>query len=208
MKLSGMVLLLVCLSVASFADFDAGAYEVAETPVASMSSDFFYPPFFRDTDRLTFHNIKREIVFRLEFISGVRPEPRYMNCYKMQKRIERALKRYQEASNTAVLRRLDDELLFNSESPLAPYLKPMPVPPTTRCSYKSAGDLSEDGMTYCVYHGPVHNSTAHRRYAKYFSREKPYFTAFDLVELLIFSPVLLILPVTWYIMRKVLEKGR
>lgn len=208
MRLSGIVLLMLCFCVAGFADFDLTAYEVAEVPVASMPSDFFYPPYFRDTDQLTFRNVSREIIFRLEFISGVRPEMPYMHCYKMQKRIERALKRYQKASNTAVLRRLDDNLLFNSESPLDAYLKPMPVPPTTNCSYRSVGDLSEDGLLYCVHHGPVRDSTAYRKYGKYFTREKPFFTAFDLVELLIFSPVLFILPVTWYIMRKVLEKGR
>lgn len=208
MKLSGLVLLLVCVSVAGLANFDATVYEVAEAAVASMPSDFFYPPYFRDSDQLSFYNIRSEIAFRLDFISGVRPEARYMNCYKMQKRILKALERYGKASNTAVLRRLDDNLLFNSESVLEAYLRPIPVPPTTRCSYRSAGDLSSDGIVYCVYHGPVRDSAAYRKYEKYFSREKPFFTAFDLVELLIFSPVLLVLPVTWYIMQKVLEKGR
>jgi hypothetical protein len=84
----------------------------------------------------------------------------------------------------------------------------MPVPPTTNCSYKSAGDLAGEGMIYCIYHGPVHDSAVYRKYEHCFNAEKPFITAFDLVELMIFSPVLIILPITWFIMRKVLEKGR
>lgn len=208
MKLTGLLLLLVCVCSPAFAKFDQAAYQVAEPPIASMAGDFFYPAYFKQTDELTFRNIRHEIVFRLEFISGVRPEPRYMNCFKMQKRIEKALERYVAAGEKLVLRRLDDELLFNGASPLEKYLRPMPIPPTSRCGYKSAGDLSGDGMIYCVYHGPLHDSACYRKHRHLFDAEKPFFTAFDFVELLIFLPALLILPVTWLIMRKLLEKKR
>jgi len=207
MKLYGLLFMMLSLCLTSFAGFDATHCEEAGAPLASMPADFFYPPYFRETDSLTLRNIRHEIRFRLEFIAGVRPEPRYMNCFKMQKRIERALERYRTAGKKPVLRSCNDDLLFNPDSPLESYLRPMPVPPTSFCSYKSAGDLSGEGMIYCVYHGPVHDSAVYRRYEHLFNREKPFITAFDFVELLIFSPVLIILPVTWLIMRKVLEKG-
>lgn len=206
MKLPGLVLLLLCFCLPGFADFDAAAYERAEPPLASMTKDFFSPPYFRQADSLSLRNIRQEIVFRLEFISGVRPEPRYMNCFKMQKRIEKALLKYREAGENLKLRRIDDELLFNEASPLGKYLRPMPIPPTNNCSYRSAGDLSAEGMLYCVYHGPLQDSEVYRKYEQLFMAEKPFFTAFDFVELLIFSPVLLILPLTWLIMRKVLDR--
>ncbi|MBU1107782.1 MAG: hypothetical protein KKB51_14005 [Candidatus Riflebacteria bacterium] len=208
MKLSGLLLLLVCVCIPVSAEFNPLAYEDTEPPIASMTKDFFYPAYFKEADGLTFRNIRREIVFRLEFISGIRPEPRYMNCFKMQKRIARALIRYAEAGKKLVLRRLDDELLFKENSPLGEYLRPMPIPPTNRCSYKSAGDLSGDGMIYCAYHGPLYDSACYQKHWSLFEAEKPFLTAFDFVELLIFLPALLILPITWLIMRKILEKKR
>ncbi|PKL41709.1 MAG: hypothetical protein CVV41_17390 [Candidatus Riflebacteria bacterium HGW-Riflebacteria-1] len=207
MKLSGLVLLLVCFCLPAFAGFDATAYEKAEPPLASMPIDFFYPPYFKQNDSLTLRNIRQEIVFRIEFIAGIRPEPRYMNCFKMQKRIENALNKYREADEKLVLRRLDDELVFNESSPLEKYLRPMPIPATNNCSYRSAADLSSEGMLYCVYHGPLQDSEVYQKYEHLFTAEKPFITAFDFVELLIFSPVLLIMPVTWLIMRKLLEKN-
>lgn len=208
MKLYCLLLMMLSLCLTSFAGFDATSYEEAGTPLASMPDDFFYPLYFRETDSLSLRNIRHEIKFRFEFFAGVRPEPPYMSCFKMQKRIDRALERYRTAGINPVLRSCDDNLLFSQDSPLESYLRPIPVPPTSLCSYKSAGDLSGDGMIYCVYHGPVHDSAIYRRYEDRFNRRKPFITAFDLVELLIFSPVLIILPVTWLIMRKVLEKGR
>lgn len=207
MKFYGLLLIMLCLCCQGYAEFDAAAYETAAPAIASMPADFFYPPYFRETDGLTLRNIRHEIRFRLEFIAGVRPEPRYINCFKMQKRIARAIERYKTAGRDPVLRSLDDNLLFDPSSPLEEFLRPMPVPPTTRCSYKSAGDLSGEGMIYCVYHGPVHDSAVYRKYEQRFNSEKPFITAFDFVEMLIFSPVLIILPVTWLIMRKVLDKG-
>ncbi len=207
MKRFFLLLMMLSLCLTGFAAFDATSYEVSGTPLASMPREFFYPPYFSETDALTLRNLRHEIVFRIEFISGVRPEPRYMNCFKMQKRIVRALERYQAAAAQPVLRRLDDDLLFKADSPLEEFLRPMPVPPTTRCSYKSAGDLSGEGMLYCVYHGPAQDSDLYQKYEHRFTAEKPFITAFDFVELLIFLPVLIILPVTWLIMRKVLEKG-
>ena len=208
MKRLALLLMMLSLCLTGFAAFDTAPYEASGSPIASMSADFFYPPYFRETDGLTLRNLRQEIRFRMEFFAGLRPEARYMNCFKMQKRIVRALERYQAAGKQPVLRQLDDNLLFNAESPLEEFLRPMPVPPTTRCIYKSAGDLAGEGMVYCVYHGPVNDSAVYRKYEHRFAAEKPFFTAFDFVELLIFSPVLIILPVTWLIMRKVLEKGR
>jgi len=207
MKLCGLLLTLLCFCCTSFADFDTTVYEAAGTPIASMPADFFYPPYFREADGLTYRNIRQEIIFRMDFLSGVRPEPRYMNCFKMQKRIKRGLERYRAAGIKPVLRSLDDNLLFSPDSPLEEFLRPIPVPPTIHCSYKSAGDLTGDGVIYCVYHGPVHDSAAYRKYEQRFNAEKPFITAFDLVEMLIFLPVLIILPVTWFIMRKVLDKS-
>jgi hypothetical protein len=194
--------------ISARADFDMSPYQQPEPTIASMSSEFFYPPYFRETDLLTFRNIRHEIRFRFDFVAGVRPEPRYMYCFKMQKRIVKALERYRTAGAKPNIRRLDDNLLFNPDSPLQEYLRPMPVPPTHRCSYRSAGDLAGEGVVYCVYHGPVQDSELYRKYESRFLAEKPFFTAFDVVEILIFFPVLIVLPVTWLIMRKVLDKGR
>ncbi len=101
---------------------------------------------------------------------------------------------------------IDDRLIYSDESPLSAFLRPMPFKITDYCSFKSFGDLRKDGTVYCTYHGPDIEGSFYNAHRQEFASARPAFTAFDLVELLIFLPALIVVPVTWLILKKALEK--
>lgn len=191
------------------AEFDISFYqkEIIATGT-EIPGEILYPEYFRRTDLVTLRNIVAEVRFRLEFMLGIRPEPRYRNCYKMQKRLAKALERMVAAEKSLPFNFVDDELVFHPDSPLAAYLKPMPLKISDRCSYKSFGDPEKNGVLYCAYHGVDMDSEFYQTHQHSFNSVRPWLTAFDIVELLIFMPAMLIIPVTWLIMKKVLDKNQ
>lgn len=211
MRLACKILLIIALCCSIHqrccAEFDLSGYQEVEFSKDSLPVDFYYPEFFKETESLSYRNIVAEIRFRLEFVAGIRPEPRQYNCFKMQKRIEKSLERMKEALGKLPFKRIDDELLFNETSPLNEYLKPMPRKATLRCSYHAVGDADNGGAIFCRYHGPADDSEFYTDQRAQFDAARPMVTSFEIVEFLIFFPALLILPVTWYLMKKVLEKN-
>ena len=198
-----IILLLINCPVA--ADFDMTPYQLAETASITISADILYPEYFCERDRVTLNNIISEFRFRLRFFLGSRPEHGWKNCFKMQNRIEHGLRRMLEAEKSLPFKRLDDNLLYNPESPLLQYLRPIPLKSSEKCSFKSLGELGHGGAVYCVYHGLNHNSDFYRHHQHEFDNARPFITAYDVVEIMIFLPALLILPITWMIMKRALE---
>ena len=76
------------------------------------------------------------------------------SCYYSQSAIRGAMKMY-NSEHPAKLHKLSDDMINNPDSPLMPdYLKhPFPKA-SSRCHYKSSGDLvSGNLIIYCTYHG-------------------------------------------------------
>lgn len=201
-----IVLLLLFICNSAFAEFNLAPYQAEQVTTDVIPAEILYPEYFQRIDKLSLRNIMAELHFRFEFILGIGPESGSRNCYKMQKRIHKALERMTAAEKIIPFKFIDDLLLFNMESPLADYLKPMPLKTSERCSYKSFGELGGSGVVYCVYHGPDSDSDFYQRHQHKFEAARPIFTAFDLVELMIFMPAMLIFPLTWVIMKKTLER--
>ncbi len=201
-----MLLLIIMPWQTCFAAFDSTPYQIPLATSAGIPDDLLYPPYFQETDQITINNVIAEIRSRFEFISGVRPEPSYLICFKMQHRIDKALERTFTARKELPFSYIDDRLIYHPESPFFEYLRPMPMKSTDFCSFKSFGDLLHGGTVYCAYHGPDINGKFYRDHQHELEKSRPLFTAFDLVELLIFLPALLIIPVIWLIMKKALQK--
>lgn len=210
-----MVLLLLTLAPAmldrtelSAQEFDLTPYQQPVASAAAIPAEILYPPFFREIDAINFKNIYREIRSRFHFFAGLRLEPSYFNCYKMQRRIDKALERMIADKGKLPFASLDDRLLYDQNSPLEPYLRPMPLKSTTDCTFKSFGDLRHGGIIYCAYHGPDVNGSFYKEHYAEISQARPIFTSFDMVELMIFLPALLILPFIWWISKKALQRDQ
>ncbi len=195
-------------SSVSAQEFDLVPYQQPVASAAAIPAEILYPPFFQQIDAINPKNIYREIRSRFHFFAGLRLEPSYFNCYKMQRRIDKAIERMIADKGELPFSSLDDRLLYDQNSPLEPYLRPMPFKATNNCTFKSFGDLRHGGITYCAYHGPDVNSRFYQEHAAEISRSRPLFTSFDMVELIIFLPALLILPFIWWISKKALQRDQ
>lgn len=189
-------------------EFDLTPYQQPVASDAAIPAEILYPPFFKEIDAINLKNIYREIRSRFHFFAGLRLEPSYFNCYKMQRRIDKALERMIADKGELPFSSLDDRLLYDQKSPLEPYLRPMPLKSTGNCTFKSFGDLRHGGIAYCAYHGPDVNGSFYNEHFAEISQARPLFTSFDMVELLLFLPALLILPFIWWISKKALQKDQ
>ncbi|HQB83791.1 MAG TPA: hypothetical protein PLR50_09875, partial [Candidatus Rifleibacterium sp.] len=72
-------------------EFDLTPYQQTIASDATTPAEILYPPFFRKIDAINLKNIYREIRSRFHFFAGLRLEPSYFNCYKMHRRIDKAL---------------------------------------------------------------------------------------------------------------------
>lgn len=209
-RLTRVILVLFFLILPGYralADFDLSAYQQTPASTFVIPEEILYPKFFRESDSLSLQNIITEIRSRIDFVKGLRHEPSYFNCYKMQRRISKGLERMLAAEKQLPFNFVDDHLIYDPQSPLFDYLRPMPLKSTDFCSFRSYGDLTGSGSTiYCVYHGADMRGEFFRRYQGEASRLRPLMTAFDIVELLIFLPALLFIPAIWLILKKALEK--
>jgi len=187
-------------------EFDLTPYQQPVASDTAIPAEILYPPFFREIDAINLKNIYREIRSRFHFFTGLRLEPSYFNCYKMQRRIDKALERMIADKSELLFSSLDDRLLYDQKSPLEPYLRPMPLKSTNNCTFKSFGDLRHGGIIYCAYHGSDVNGSFYNEHFAEISRARPLFTSFDMVELIIFLPALLILPFIWWISKKALQR--
>ncbi|MEW6708441.1 MAG: hypothetical protein AB1403_01345 [Candidatus Riflebacteria bacterium] len=197
-----VILLLSASSV--MAEFNAEMYR-RENP-ASLSPSIFYPDFFKTTDPITMANLIREFKHRYEFFVGISSESRQKSCFKIQNRVNQWLKKFQQAKKID-FKWADDELIFNEESPLFLMIRPGPFKSEDNCKFLSYGDIASDGGVFCCFHGPDPQSEFYQAHVHQFVEARPFFTAYDLTEILIFLPFILVLPVSWLIMKKFLAKG-
>lgn len=189
-------------------EFDLTPYQQTVASDAAIPAEILYPPFFRKIDAINLKNVYREIRSRFHFFAGLRLEPSYFNCYKMQRRIDKALERMVADKGALLFSSLDDRLLYDRNSPLEPYLRPMPLKSDISCTFKSFGDLRHGGIIYCAYHGPDVNGSFYKEHYDKIAQARPVFTSFDMVELIIFLPALLILPFIWWISKKALQRDQ
>jgi hypothetical protein len=201
-----LAILLVFVGHTLLAGFDLFPYQQVLASDSAIPDEILYPRFFRESDKISLQNIANEIRARLDFFKGLRPEPSYFNCYKMQRRIEKSLERMLAAEKHLPFNFIDDRLIYDPLSPLFEHLRPMPLKSTDFCSFKSYGSLAGSGTVYCVYHGSDIRGDFFQRHQREANDIRPLMTAFDVVELLIFLPALLLIPVIWLILKKSLEK--
>ncbi len=202
------VLLLCLLAGTARAEFDLKPYVVELASSAAIPDELLYPEYFRKTDQITIANLVNEFRARFEFFSGMGSEPSYHSCFKMQRRIYRGLERMIASAGHLPFNRIDDALIYSDDSPFFEHLRPMPLKTTDYCSFRSFGDLPASGTVYCIYHGTDMNGRFYQAHLQEFNATRPAFTVFDLVELLIFLPALLIIPVVWLILKKALENKK
>lgn len=201
-----LLVLMFCLAAAGCsAAFDLTPYQIPASDTIRIPDEILYPQYFRETDEVTFENIIAEFRSRFQFFSGLRSDSSERICYKMQRRINKGLERLVASAGQLPFNSIDDQMIFDDESPLSPFLRPMPVKHSEYCSFKSFGDLKNGGTVYCAYHGIDVGSSFYKTHLHEFEVARPAFTAFDLVELLIFFPALLVIPVTWLVLKKALE---
>ncbi len=99
----------------------------------------------------------------------------------------------------------DNDLLFNEQSPLYAHKNRLLVKADECCEFVSLGDLKKGGGVFCVCHGPDPRSEIYQKYADEFMAARPYVTAYDVTEILIFLPFALVVPITWLLMKKFLN---
>jgi len=198
-----VIVLFFLLSMNAVMAFDDGKYR-NEMP-ASLTPEIFYPGFFKETDPITFENVFAEFKHRYEFFTGITSESTQKSCFKVQNQINRWLKKLQKRKEKIPFLWADDELLFNEESSLHYMIKPMLIKPEVECNYLSYGDISSDGGVFCLFHGPDPSSEFYQAHAHEFAEARPFITAYDLTEIIIFIPFILVVPITWLIMKKSLS---
>lgn len=184
------------------AEFDYSSY-LKENP-ATISADIFYPGFFKETDAINLDNIAKEFKHRYEFFVGIANESRQKACFKTQNRINKWLSRLQQKPDQFPFKWADDRLLFQQDSPLYQMIRPRPSRVDDNCVYISYGDLQKDGRVFCRYHGPEPQSEFYQAHAHQFIETRPFITAYDVTEILIFLPFIMVIPITWLIMKKFL----
>ncbi len=201
-----LILLFFFVAPGCTAGFDLTLYQVPASNSAVIPEEILYPECFRQIDQISLRNIVGEFRSRFEFFSGLRSDPHYRICFKMQRRINIALDRMIASAGQLPFNYIDDQLIYSEDSPFFEFLRPMPLKISDYCSFKSFGDLRNGGTVYCSYHGPDIEGSFFKAHQREFENARPAFTAFDLVELLIFFPALIVIPVTWLILKKALEK--
>jgi len=197
-----LVFLFCCLSGVCQADFTLEPYQTQVASNSELPAELLYPEYFRRTDKISLKNLVGEFRSRFEFFVGLVGEPAFRSCFKMQARINKGIERMLASESRLPFNYIDDALIYNQSSPFFEYLRPVPLKTTDDCSFRSFGDLAGSGTVYCAYHGTDFSSRFYLEHQREFDAARPAFTAFDLVELLIFLPTLLIIPVIWLVLKK------
>lgn len=187
-------------------EFDESPY--LQNNPASFSAELFYPEFLRETDPITINNIVTEFRNRYEYFAGTSKESGQKACFDVQRRINRWIKRQSKRKGGFIYKWVDDRLLFDKDSPLRAKIRPTPIKAEYYCSFVSFGDLAKDGGVFCSYHGPDPRSDFYQNHIHRFTEARPFVTAYDITEILIFLPFLMVIPISWLIMKKVLANEK
>lgn len=107
-----------------------------------------------------------------------------------------------EKPETVFCKWADNRLLFDEESPIFKTIRPAPWKPFEECRYSSYGELDGDGEVFCLFHGPDPLSKFYQAHEHQFTEARPFITAYDVTEILIFLPFIMVIPITWVIMKR------
>lgn len=190
-----------------FADFDLQKYTRKSVVIATYPKYLINPPYEIERNKFTFINLKKCVLARLEFILGISPDLNSTRCYKTQKSIIQSIKAFQSRNNQDSIKYIDDNIIFNPESPLHRASFPNEKA-SLNCSYVSCHDLSKNGFIYCKHHGAEFGSRAYKRYQKQIDASNTDIRPDDIVDIAILLPLLLFPIITWFILMKVLRSTK
>jgi hypothetical protein len=202
LKACMVFLFILLVSIPSYSQFDTEKYMKPMT--ATLTEDIFYPKFYKETDPITLNNILNEFKSRYEFFFGISSESRQSACFKVQKRANETLAKLRKKNKKIPYKWADNELLFSEESPVYQASNRVLTKADEKCQFISYGDLNASGGVFCTYHGPDPESEFYRNYSHKFIKARPFITAYDITEILIFLPFLMVVPISWLIMKKFL----
>ena len=167
----------------------------------SLPNELIYPEYFKVHDSLLWENIRKELVFKLNFLTGKRPVKDYISCHKFQRRISRAVDRTASEGNL-FFDVVDNKLLFGKDSGFEKILSPQPTLRFKKCNYHSIGNIKEGCVLYCDYHGMDFESYFYKQHKEELECSKPIIIAEDIAELILFLPFLLVLVIIYFLLPK------
>lgn len=194
---------LLFLTASFFISSDLQAAETASDSISLSVENFpkelLYPEYFRIHDMLLWENIRKELIFKLRFLTGKRPQKDYISCHKFQRRISRAIDRASSESKLT-FSTVDNKLLFDKDSGFEKILSPQPTLLNKSCNYHSLGDISKGCILYCDYHGIDFESEFYKQNKNKLEIYKPLILPEDVAELIIFLPSILVLMVISFLL--------
>ena len=200
MKLNLNKLSIICILL-FLASFFSKNIVIASENVASFPKELLYPEYFRINDLLLWENIRKELVFKLRFLTGRRPVKDYTPCHKFQRRISRAIDRA-ASEGKLEFSEVDNKLLFDKNTGFEKIISPQPSLLDVKCNYHSIGDINNGCILYCDYHGIDFECEFYKKYRKELEITKPLIIPEDVAELILFSPSLLVLLVIYFLLPK------
>lgn len=168
-----------------------------------LPPELTYPPYTQNADKINIENIKKE--FKMRRWSHVMLERSNMRCWKMQKRIIKAIEEMRK--DDLIIPNVTDEFVFSKTSPLNKYKKMEIAKVFPNCSFASYGNLNDSsGIIYCKFHGIIGdlNSDFAKKHRSEFMSRRPFCNAVDALEFLFLLPGLILLSLSTFIMHKVL----
>lgn len=176
----------------------------ASSSILGLPEEMLYPKYLQKRDEITYANVKNELRQRIWMHRLSSKEMPHENCYKMQRRLVKALEIMHEAG--APIPEINDETAFDEKSPIRPYMKMLVSRAHGECSFRAYKDGSATGVVYCIYHGlngDMHNDFA-KKHIDSFKAARPFMNAFDVAEFILFLPALLIFGITMIILKKII----
>ena len=163
-----------------------------------------YPDYFKNTDAITWENIKDSLSFKIAFLRGRRPEKIYNRCHKFQRRITKFVGQAVKDGELNISK-IENDFLFTENSGIETVFEALPKQPSANCEFHSFGNLKESCVLYCDYHGIDLESDFFKNHRKEFDASKPFITSDDIAELILFLPslfMLVIIGILWPRKRK------
>lgn len=173
----------------------------ANITLENIPKELLYPEYFKLHDMLLWENIHKELIFKIRFFTGRRPQKDYISCHKFQRRISRAIDRA-ASENKLTFSVVDNKLLFDKDSGFEKILSPQPNLSNKSCNYHSLGDINKGCVLYCDYHGIDFESNFFKQNRSKLEIYKPLILPEDIAEFIIFSPSIIILIIILFLLTK------
>lgn len=164
-----------------------------------LPAKMLYPDYFRKTEEISWENIKDALNFKLAFLRGRRPVKEYVKCYRFQKRITKFVGKAIKDEEIKI-KDINNDFLFNDGSGIEVVFSTLPVSPSSSCNFHSFGDLKKNCIFYCEYHGLDIDNDFFKAHQKEIDASKPFISADDIAEFILFSPVLLMLIIIYFLL--------